>query len=162
MTNTETATYRPLKIRFHAPAASVNDNDGSHEPSITSFGSEIRIRNIKARDRVIGGRRHEGKIELGHHAEIVPGKFIRLHGVETNRVEPVEYDRTFRIGDVVEHGSYNLSYTGRILSIGPSTVTVERTDIGSKPTRLTIAEFSWRNRTLDLEAVAKENAAWMD
>ncbi len=162
MTASTPSTRPALKIRFHAPAASVNDNDGSHEPTVSHFGSEIRYRNIKARDRVIAGRRHEGKIELGHHAEIVPGRYIRLHGIETNRVEPVEYDRTFRIGDVVEHGSYNLSYTGRILAIGPNTVTVERTDIGSKPTRLTIAEFSWRNRCLDLEAVAKENAAWMD
>jgi len=165
MTNaTQTTSSRPaLKIRFHAPIVSLNDNDGSHEPTVSCSGRTILVRNVKRADWTKFGQRHTGETMVGHHVDVVPGKSIRLHGVETNHVNgPVSYDRTFVVGDVVEYDSYNMSYTGRILSIGRSTVTVDASCTGDKKCRLDLANFSWRNRLLNLVKIYRENSEWMD
>lgn len=69
------------------------------------------------------------------------------------------YDRTFGVGDIIEVDSYNLSYTGRILSIG-KTVRA-RCDHRHKDDMLSIYEFSWRNYDLNLEDIARRNADTM-
>jgi hypothetical protein len=109
-------------------------------------------------------------IDAGHHATIVPGESITLYGVDCNRyvrnattgnmeAGEVRYARTFRIGEIAEWGSYNLSYMGTIVAIGRKTVTIE--DHGSKH-RLALAKFAWRNRHFNAEAAQRQNAAWMD
>jgi hypothetical protein len=89
------------------------------------------------------------------HTSIEPGVSIRLYGLERNhRKEPFTYERTFKLGDVAEYDSYNLSYLGVIAAIGERTVTLEA---HGRRHRLSIFDFSWRNRHLDLEATAKRN-----
>lgn len=166
MTNaatTSTASRAPLAIRFHAAAPMSNDNassDADRLPSETKSGKTITVRNIKRRDSTMFGKVHTGETMIGHHAVITPGESIRLHGIETNRVNgPVAYDKTYRIGDVAEYDSYNLSYFGRIVAIGAKSVTIEAH--GSK-SRLDIAQFSWRNRLFDVKEESRKNSEWMD
>jgi len=94
-----------------------------------------------------------------YNAEVMPCRSIRIFGVMTNRVNgPLHFDRTFHVGDTVEHGSYNLKYLGQITVIGKSTVTIERSDIGSTATRMGLYEFVDRNCDLDLAKIARDNA----
>ena len=83
-------------------------------------------------------------------ATVTPNRSVRVHGATV--------DLTFEIGGRAEYGSYNLNYIGTIVSIGAKTVTF---DTGDRRKRLTIAEFSCRNR----ESVEKKdlrNSEWMD
>lgn len=107
-----------------------------------------------------------------YNAEVTPGVSVRIFGVMTNHAkfdpilrrtvsDPVHFDRVFKVGDVVEHGSYNLSYTGKITAIGKSTITIERSDIGSSATRMGLYEFVDRNYNLDLARIERENAETM-
>lgn len=123
----------------------------------------IELRDLRSRDTVFAGRRVEGTAAVGHHADVVPGKSIRLHGTLDTRTWPVQYDRTFRVGDVAEYDSFNMHYTGKILSIGEKAVTIgeARSNGGRafvRKHRLSIYTFSWRNRDLDLAAIAARNA----
>lgn len=95
------------------------------------------------------------EVEAGHHVVVRPGLSIRVWGVDHNRVGgPVEYDRTFEIGDTVAMDSWNLVYMGQIERIGAKTVTI-RGDLGVK--RLSLEKFSWRNRHFDVETAARRN-----
>ena len=117
----------------------------------------VEIRDIKDRDRKNHGRIYEGETKVGQHADIVKGKSIRLFGVETNRgAGPLSYDRTFKVGDIVVTGSYNLTYTGPILAIGAKTVTVE--GVCGRTERMSIYSFNFYNNTMDLEDIARRNA----
>lgn len=85
-------------------------------------------------------------------ADIVPGKSIRIYGTHRG----VYFDKTFEIGDEAEYGSYNLIYTGKIVKIGPKTVTIQA--YGRENHRLNLNKFSWRNWDFDAEAIAAQNA----
>lgn len=99
---------------------------------------------------------------VGHHADIVCGKSIRLHGIETNRVHgPESYDLTFRVGDWAVYGGFNLTYTGRIISIGEKTVAIEEQH-GGRVHRLDIARFSRWNWDYNSERISKQNSEWYD
>jgi len=117
-------------------------------------------------ETIVGRKNQEPK--TGHHAEILPGQWIRLFG-ETVKVsykgvpgqwtrveEVVPYSKTFKIGDLAEFDSFNLSYVARITSITEKTVTFEDDCQGVK--RLSIYEFDWRNYDFDLEATRERNA----
>lgn len=95
------------------------------------------------------------------NVEIEPKKSIRLYGTFNNLTAgPRQYDITFRIGDVAEYDSYNLKYTGRIVSIGEKTVTIEDRHNGcSAPSRrrLDLADFANRNWDFDAEKIAAHN-----
>ncbi len=96
-----------------------------------------------------------------YHAEVVPGVSIRIHGTDGhNAAHQFAFDRTFKVGDVVEYDSYNMSYTGPILAIGPSTVTVKT--MHRKNARMSLYDFCSRNCRLDLDKIAARNAAWTD
>lgn len=74
-----------------------------------------------------------------------------------------EFDRTFEVGDFVWMGSFNLTYVGRIASVGPKTVTVEDEYSREQPAkRFTLYQFASHNWDFDLAKVRKENAEWMD
>jgi hypothetical protein len=130
----------------------------------------IHLRDLKDRDWVRVGVKHEGKADVGHHADIKPKQYIRLFGTskkwlpKEGRVEPsdVAYDITFRVGDQAVYGGYNLTYTGPILAIGAKTITVQAGMTGDRKKQLTIAQFSHDNRDYDAEKIAKRNAEWMD
>jgi len=91
---------------------------------------------------------------------VLAGKSVRLFGKTKTYAKggPVDspYDVTFRIGDEVEYDSYNLSYTGHIVSIGAKTVTIN-TGRGEPKRRLKLEEFSWRNRRFDAEETRRKN-----
>lgn len=119
----------------------------------------IKHKNIQPKTRTHQGRVYEGKNTQGEfNADVDPKIAIRIFGIFINRVAPIHFDQTFRIGDEVEHGSYNLVYTGKIMAIGPKTVTVN--DFG-KSVRMDLYDFINRNFDFDLEKVRKQNADTM-
>lgn len=69
------------------------------------------------------------------------------------------FDRTFKIGDTVEVGSYNLIYTGEIVNIGEKTIKVNDT---GRVRMMKLGEFVYRNWNLDLESINKVNQNWYD
>lgn len=126
----------------------------------------ITLRDLKARDYKRHGVTHEGKVDVGHHAEIVPGESITLFGMDDmvltaannngSRVLYTKspYSKTFKVGDLAEYHSYNLIYLGRIVSITAKGVTIEdeRTRY-----RLDVHGFSTKNRDFDLERIKRHN-----
>jgi uncharacterized Zn finger protein len=89
--------------------------------------------------------------------EVVPGVSIRLKGIDTNKVNgPVSFDKTFAIGDTAEYDSYNLSYIGTIVAIGKKTVTIAPR-YGGRKYRLSLTNFTWRNRDFDAAVIAARN-----
>ena len=124
------------------------------------FDDKVIYDEIKQKDSIFQGHKFEGTVLKGHKAIVMPSHYIRIYGQEWNRINaPVEFDRTFNIGDMCEYDSYNLIYIGKILAIGPQTITVERKDTGRKPCRLSIEEFSYKNWDFDAVKIAKENHA---
>lgn len=127
----------------------------------------IVLTDLRARDFKRGGHVYEGKVDVGHHAEIVPGESITLFGMgdevlmaaNTNgsRVlyTKAPYRKVFKIGDLAEYHSYNLVYLGRIVSITVKGVMIE--DDG-KRYRLDVHGFSTKNRDFDLERIQRRNA----
>jgi len=69
---------------------------------------------------------------------------------------------TFNMGDTVVYDSYNLYYTGKIIQISETSVTVEEPyaqygkDHGRRH-RMPMERFCWRNSGLDLDRINKEN-----
>lgn len=112
----------------------------------------ITVSEIKSKDMKRGGKVYPGRVAEGARADIVRGESIRLYGDDRGRA----YDRTFKVGDVAEYDSYNLHYLGTIVSITAKTITIKPRH-GSRTKRLGLYEFSWRNRFLDLDAVAARN-----
>ncbi len=88
-----------------------------------------------------------------YRATLVPGKYVL---VELFRDDAFTSMRRFEVGDEAEHGSWNLHYTGRIVSIGKSTVTIR--DSWGSGKRLKAADFAMRNWDFDSEEVARRNA----
>jgi hypothetical protein len=134
----------------------------------------IEIETLKSRDWVRFGVKHEGQVFEGHHATIRVGESITLHGIAdhydlmhkpTGGIDRttlrMPYTRTFKIGDIVEVGSFNLTYVGAIVSIGEKVITVQE-DHRSSPKRMPIHEFAQRNWNLDLAAIRERNANWSD
>ncbi|MBU0959202.1 MAG: hypothetical protein KKB31_04640 [Nanoarchaeota archaeon] len=120
----------------------------------------IILNEIKSKDRKRFGKTYPGHVLKGHKAEIIPGASIRIHGEEWNHINaPVAFDRTFKVGDEAEYGSYNLKYTGEIVKIGAKTVTIRAYDRNNH--QITIETFSWRNWDFDGEKIAKYNAEEM-
>lgn len=122
-------------------------------------GELAAVEAVEAKAKAPKGKRRGAavtvEVEAGHHVVVRPGLSIRLWGVDHNRVGgPVEYDRTFEVGDTVAMDSYNLVYMGQIERIGAKTVTI-RGNLGVK--RLSLEKFSWRNRHFDVETAARRN-----
>jgi hypothetical protein len=92
------------------------------------------------------------------HANVTPRVSIRLHGVEKNTRTPYAFDLTFKVGDVAVYSGYNLTYTGKIVSIGEKTVRIE--DCG-RVKALRFDDFAFWNRDFDAERIAQENADTM-
>ncbi len=94
-----------------------------------------------------------------YNADIMPGHSIRIFGVMTNHVGgPREFDRVFKIGDEAVYGSYNLIYTGRIVKIGPKTVTIKHYEHTSDVTQLQTFCFVDKNWNFNAERIAHHNA----
>ena len=127
-------------------------------------GKKIVYQEIRNKDHKRYGVVYSGNVMKGHKAEVIPGKSIRLYGQEHNRVNgPVSYDITFKLGDWAEYDSYNLKYTGKIIAIGPKTVTIQAYP-GSNNARnhkLNLYQFSFRNWDYDGKKIADHNAEEM-
>jgi hypothetical protein len=108
-------------------------------------------------------------------ADIEPRQSIRLYGVQPDRCRyiPVThdgvttlrqeiyeqpFDLTFRIGDSAVYGSYNLTYTGKIISIGEKTVAIDAHGTGERKKRLDLWSFAWQNWDYDATKIAHDNA----
>jgi len=68
-----------------------------------------------------------------------------------------EFSRTFHVGDMAEHDSFNLSYLGKILNVTAKTVVVENSHYDKKTCRMKLWAFVWRNWDLDVAATVKRN-----
>lgn len=111
-------------------------------------------------------------------ATIIPGDSIMLHanlylsyreckdrGLDPYP-PPTEMRSTFfAIGDEAIYGSYNLIYTGKIVSITEKTVTIEEEPHNDqkqgKRHRLSLYDFAWRNKNYNASEIAEHNAETM-
>lgn len=91
--------------------------------------------------------------------EIRKNESIRVFGSRSGKA----FDITFRMGDLAEYDSYNLSYCGKIVGIGEKTVTIVEPYFNApKRHRLNLYKFAWRNYDFDLAAIQKRNSEWSD
>jgi hypothetical protein len=88
-----------------------------------------------------------------YRVTLVPGAYVVVEAFKNDQFVSM---KRFEVGDEVEYDSFNLSYTGPILAIGPKTVTVESTFRGKK--RLKAEEFGWRNWNFNAAETARRNA----
>ena len=115
-----------------------------------------------------------------YNADVEPRQSIRLYGecqdrcryikqVDANGVTTYHqesyaqpFDLTFRVGDRAVYGSYNLTYTGKIVAIGPKTVTIDAHGTGERQHRLSLYDFAWRNWDYNAEKIAHDNSVEME
>lgn len=88
-----------------------------------------------------------------YKATLVPGSHVVVEFFRDGQFISM---RQFRIGDEAEYDSWNLHYTGRIVSIGKATVTIDP-GYDSKR-RLKATDFAWRNWNFNSEEIARRNA----
>jgi len=136
-------------------------NDNATTPTVTKKGGVIEHRNLKRKDRKRHGHVYTGEVKVGQHADVTPGKSVRLHGVNTNKWEPKPHDITFKVGDRAVYGSYNLTYTGTITSIAAKTVTVTEDYSNGRKHRMSLFDFNFYNDDFDIERIRQENAVTM-
>lgn len=87
---------------------------------------------------------------------------IRIFGVYTNHVNgPQQFDKVLKVDDEVVFDSFNLVYTGRIVKIGPKSITI-LDSCSKRNKRLDLFVFIRRNWNLDLDKINKRNSEWMD
>ena len=70
--------------------------------------------------------------------EIVKGKSIKIECFYENLHVPREFTNEFEIGDEAEYDSWNLRYTGKIVSITEKTVTIDAAVTCGRPRPLWI------------------------
>ena len=119
----------------------------------------ITLIEIRSKSRKVHGIVHPGAAEKGANAEIEPGVFIRLFGTRYPGTPNAHaYARTFKLGDLAEHDSYNLSYYGRIVAITEKSISIED-GRGNRPSlrRLDVHAFNWRNWNFDRTQAANRN-----
>lgn len=120
----------------------------------------IRHNEIRSKDRIFRGRKHEGEVLRDAHAEIMVGKTIRIFGTEHNhRLSPLSYDLTFKIGDEAVYGGRNIKHTGKITKIGPKTVTIADDHRVKQCDLYTFIEKNWN---YNAARIAKHNLDWLD
>ncbi len=126
----------------------------------TKASKKIEIRGIADHDYVRYGQQIKGGVYEDWNADIEIGKTIRIFGVSYKGTpHEFSFDLTFQIDDSAIYDSYNLYYTGKIVNIGPKTVTIEKY---GRRHRLNIYEFAWRNYRYNDKRIAAHNAdTWM-
>ncbi len=119
--------------------------------------------NIQPKAHMWLGKMHQPTNTQGlYHALISPKSFIRIFGHMSNHVNgPQQFDKTFHVGDRAEYNSYNLKYVGKIVSIGPKTVTIKHYDHSAEVTRLDLYTFIDRNWDFDAVKIDKYNTEEM-
>jgi hypothetical protein len=107
------------------------------------------------------------KINRGHESYtlfVTPGSKVEIHTY--SRAGDLTDVKVFRIGDIAEYDSYNLTYTAPIKQITAKNVIFDMGERwngnwnGRKETkRLTMDSFAWRNHDFDAERIAARNAS---
>lgn len=116
-----------------------------------------KIHNIQPKDHTWGGQKHEGWTNDKYSAEI-EGDTITIRQ-ESGHKGPLE--KTFKVGQLAEYDSYNLSYMGPIVKITPKQVVVAHHDINGKRSNMDLYSFIWRNIDFDADKKSKENSEAM-
>lgn len=106
---------------------------------------------IQSKARTFRGRSYPAQ-PTGVDAHIVRNESIRMVGTYNNKA----VDKTFKVGDICEYDSYNLSYHGTITKITDKGVTIDP-GYGERTRRLDLNTFMWRNHDFDLEASRRRN-----
>ena len=103
------------------------------------------------------------KINRDHESYILfvtPGSKVEIHTY--SRAGDLTDIKVFRIGDIAEYDSYNLTYTAPIKQITTKNVIFdmgERWDGRKETKRLKMDSFAWRNHDFDAERIAARNAS---
>jgi hypothetical protein len=121
----------------------------------------IELRNTSPRARLWHKRNNvtPANSQGVFNADILPGHSIRIFGVMTNHVNgPQNFDKVFKLGDQAEYDSFNLIYTGKIVRIGPKTVTIKHYDHSDTVTQLDVHWFADKNWDFDADKIAKHNS----
>lgn len=118
--------------------------------TVARLNGALSYQHLRSRDVVKRGKRTPGVQYRDQHADVVPGKSIRLHGMYGGQ----PYDRTFAKGDFCEYARNGLVYYARIIAIGERTVTVNDEDFKQIDT-MELPEFSNRNRNFDPDNARK-------
>jgi hypothetical protein len=130
------------------------------------MNKEMNMLNAPLMPVLTKARKRHGMVyaasETGYHVRIEgKGAKAQIDVLKTNdTTKQVEFCKTFKVGDVAEHDSYNFSYTGKIVSITDKTVTISNhvNDApGGRVTRLDLHTFCWRNHDFDLAVTTARN-----
>jgi hypothetical protein len=89
-----------------------------------------------------------------YQVEIIPGQSIKIIADGENRTDGNHFENEFRLGDLAEYHSYNLSYYGEIVNIGQKSITIKDNDENH---RLDLHEFCWRNIRFNAAVAANSN-----
>lgn len=139
-------------------------------PAAQSGTNIVTIAGVKAKDWTRFGVKYTGKVDEYAHADISKGKWIRIYGLlpqerDYNRLTRATtafrqvYDLTFKIGDTCVYDSFNIIYTGSIVSISEKTIAIDRGAGYSKKVMLDIATFIRRNQDYDARRIESNNEA---
>jgi len=88
------------------------------------------------------------------HVYVHPKNRIEVH--TRNGAGDMIDVKVFHPGDEAEYDSFNLKYTGQIVSITAKNVII-KPRFGSSTKRLDFRHFAWRNHDFDSARVAQEN-----
>ena len=74
-------------------------------------------------------------------------------------------NKTYKLGELAEYGSYNLSYYGVIINITPKQVWIQESDyrgnLNGEKHHLSLDTFAWRNATWNADKAFEENSDTM-
>ena len=89
---------------------------------------------------------------------VTPGAKVEVH--TRNRGGDLVDVKVFRLGDMAEYDSYNLSYIAPIKFITAKNIIFDMGDrcYKGKTKRLTFDTFAWRNHAFDAHETAMRNA----
>jgi len=104
-------------------------------------------------------RKHHPAVETNYSVDLVKGKSITVRNDKTGSLNE------FKLGDMAEYDSYNLSYYGPIVAITDKRVTIvcrhdaKKYAAGEKVKKhsLDLYKFCWRNHNFDLNKTIDEN-----
>ncbi len=126
------------------------------KPGVGTVAGATTVSNIQPRSIKRHGTAIQPAVAGVFHADITADS-IRIYGTHgTSKRSP--FDRTFKLGDLAEHDSYNLVYTGLITAISAKRITIN--DDG-KIHCMQLHDFINRNWDFDAIATGKRNAVTM-
>jgi hypothetical protein len=93
-------------------------------------------------------------------AYVTPGVKVEIH--THNPAGYLVNVKVFKVGDIAEYDSYNLSYTAPITKITPKRITFETGNkVQPRTKHLNYESFAWRNHDFDVHETAVKNSEVM-